>query len=163
MVLISSGSKKKKPRYACLSEAKASHSKNVGRGFNLCSTPPTQWTVWQPQQMKMSPQGVYGAGGAVRRTAPPAPYTRPTQRLSRPPTIYKLGAENHMLQLNIHCCWWWAYVPETCRAKETSINYAVAWSWHFILFHEEDPRSNNTQVSIFLLLIAVCKLHTKSV
>jgi len=23
-------------------------TKNVGRGFILCSTPPTQWTVWQP-------------------------------------------------------------------------------------------------------------------
>jgi len=46
---------------------------------------------------------VCGAGGAVQlgRTAPPAPYTRPTQRLSRPPPIQKLGAENHMLQLNI--------------------------------------------------------------
>jgi len=33
--------------------------------------------------------------------APSAPYTRPTQRLSRPPPIQKLGAENHMLQLNI--------------------------------------------------------------
>ena len=44
---------------------------------------------------------VYGAGVAVRRTATPAPYTRPTQRLSRPPPIQKLGAGNHMLQLNI--------------------------------------------------------------
>ena len=33
--------------------------------------------------------------------APSAPYTRPTQRLSRPPPIQKLGAQNHMLQLNI--------------------------------------------------------------
>ena len=41
---------------------------------------------------------VYGADGA---TAPSAPYTRPTQRLSRPPPIQNLGAENHMLQLNI--------------------------------------------------------------
>ena len=48
---------------------------------------------------------------------PSAPYTRPTQRLSRPPPIQKLCAENHMLQLNIQCSWWWAYVPETCRAK----------------------------------------------
>ena len=40
---------------------------------------------------------VYGAA----RTAISAPYTRPTQRLSRPPQIYKLGAENHMLQFNI--------------------------------------------------------------
>ena len=28
-------------------------------------------------------------------------YTRPTQRLSGPPNIYKLGSESHMLQLNI--------------------------------------------------------------
>ena len=43
---------------------------------------------------------VYSADGAMR-TAPSAPYTRPTQRLSRPPPIQKLSAENHMLQLNI--------------------------------------------------------------
>jgi len=36
---------------------------------------------------------VYGADGS--------PYTRPTQRLSRPPPIQKLGAENHTLQLDI--------------------------------------------------------------
>jgi len=34
---------------------------------------------------------VCGADGAAR----------PTQRLSRPPLIHKLGAENHMMQLNI--------------------------------------------------------------
>ena len=45
--------------------------------------------------------------------------TRPTQRLSRPPPIQKFGAENHMLQLKVWCSWWWAYVPETCRAKNT--------------------------------------------
>ena len=28
-------------------------------------------------------------------------HTRPTQWFSRPPPIQKLGAENHMLQLNI--------------------------------------------------------------
>jgi len=39
--------------------------------------------------------------GAVSRTATSAPYTRPTQRLSRSPSIQKLGAENHMLQLKI--------------------------------------------------------------
>jgi len=33
----------------------------------------------------------------------------------------QLGAENHMLQLNIQCSWWWAYAPEICRAKNTSI------------------------------------------
>jgi len=40
---------------------------------------------------------VYGVDGAVQLT----PYTRPTQWLSRPPPIQKLGAENQMLQLNI--------------------------------------------------------------
>ena len=32
------------------------------------------------------------------------------------------------------CSWWWAYAPETCRAKEISIIYIVASSWHFTLF-----------------------------
>jgi len=66
---------------------------------------------------------VYGADVAMRRTATSAPHTRPTQRLSRPPPIQKLGTENHMLQLNIQCSWWWAYVPETCRAKNTLIKF----------------------------------------
>jgi len=61
------------------------------------------------------------ADGAMRRTAPSAPYTLPTWRLSRPSPFQKLGAENHMLQLNIYCSWWWAYVPETCGAKNTQI------------------------------------------
>jgi len=43
---------------------------------------------------------VYGVDGAVRRMAT---YTRPTQRLSRPPPIQKFGAENHMLQLDFQC------------------------------------------------------------
>jgi len=45
---------------------------------------------------------VYGADGAVRRTAPSAPYTRPTQRLSSPRPIHKLGAENHMCDARHH-------------------------------------------------------------
>ena len=39
---------------------------------------------------------VYGSDGAVRRR-----YLHRTQRLSRPPPIQKLGAENRTLQLNI--------------------------------------------------------------
>jgi len=35
----------------------------------------------------------------------------------------KLGAENHMLQLNIWCSWWWAYVRETCRAQNILIKF----------------------------------------
>jgi hypothetical protein len=33
-------------------------TKDVDRGFNLCPTSPTQWTVWQPHWVKMSPQGI---------------------------------------------------------------------------------------------------------
>jgi len=44
---------------------------------------------------------VYRVDGAVLHTAPSARYMRPMQQLSRLPTIQKLGAENHMLQLNI--------------------------------------------------------------
>jgi len=40
---------------------------------------------------------VYGADGAVLLHGT----IRTVQRLSRPPPIQKLGAENHMLQLNI--------------------------------------------------------------
>ena len=53
---------------------------------------------------------VYGADGAVRLTAPSAPYTRPTQRLPRPPTIQKLGAEKqyaatqHPMLLMMNVC-----------------------------------------------------------
>jgi len=56
--------------------------------------------------------------------------------LSRPPPIQKLGAENHKLQLNIQCSWWWAYVPETCRAKNTSIKLpsCIKLAFHFISF-----------------------------
>ena len=39
------------------------------------------------------------------------------------------------------CSWWWAYAPETCRSKETLINYNVASSWVFTLFHDADARS----------------------
>ena len=53
-------------------------------------------------------------------------HARPTQRLSKPPPIQKLGTENHMLQLNIQCSWWWAYVPETCQAKNTLTLYRLA-------------------------------------
>jgi len=38
---------------------------------------------------------VYGADGAARH------HPHRTHDLSRPPPIHKLGAENHMLQLNI--------------------------------------------------------------
>ena len=55
---------------------------------------------FQDEHTDFSMRILYGADVAVR-TAPSAPYTRPLQRLSRPPSTQKLGAENHMLQLNI--------------------------------------------------------------
>jgi len=56
-------------------------------------------TFWKGGGLESRSVGrVYGADGA---RAPSAPYTRPTQRLSRPPRIQKLGAENHVLQQNI--------------------------------------------------------------
>jgi len=39
------------------------------------------------------------------------------------------------------------HTPETCQAKETAINYIVASSWQFTLFHDEDARSNNPQIT----------------
>jgi len=72
------------------------------------------WWSWEPMRRSFVRCGKC-------RAAPSAPYKRSTQWLSRPPTIQKLGAENHTLQLNIQCSWWWAYVPETCRAKNTLI------------------------------------------
>jgi len=54
-------------------------------------------SLWMCGGLESSCVGrVYGADGA-----PSALYSRPTQHLSRPPPIHKLGAENHMLQLNI--------------------------------------------------------------
>ena len=81
------------------------------------------WWSWEPLRRS-----------CVRCTAPSAPHTRPTQRLSRLPPIQKLSAENHMLQLNISCSWWWAYSPEICRGKNTSIKLpcCIKLAFHFI-------------------------------
>jgi len=46
--LIFSGSKKKEPRYECLSEAMASLTQNVDRGFLLSTTFPTNGVITQP-------------------------------------------------------------------------------------------------------------------
>ena len=39
-----------------------------------------------------------------------------------------------MLQLDIQCSWRWAYVPETCQAKNTSIKLpsCIKLTFHFI-------------------------------
>jgi len=42
----------------------------------------------------------------------------------------------HATQLNILGSWWWAYVPETCRAKNTSIELPICikLAFHIILW-----------------------------
>jgi len=42
--------------------------------------------------------------------------------------------------------------PKHVQLKEFSLNYIVASSWHFTLFHDEDARSNDPQTVINLLL-----------
>jgi hypothetical protein len=72
-----------------------------------------EWWSWEPLRRSCARCGCC--------TATSTPHTQRTQHLSRPPPIQKRGAENHMLQLNIQCSWWWAYVPETCWSKNTLI------------------------------------------
>jgi len=89
--------------------------------------------------------------------APSAPYTRPTQRLSRPPPIQKLGAENHTLQLNIYCSWWWTYVPETCRAKNTSIKLpsCIKLAFHFISWGKWTVKQPTLITIVIIIIITV--------
>jgi len=47
---------------------------------------------------------------------------------------------------------------KTCRAKKTSVNYLVASSWHFTLFHDEDARSNNHRNSFHIHTQQLTKL-----
>jgi len=93
----------------------------------FCTKDLDGWWSWEPLRRSCLRCGMC-------RTAPSAPYTRPKQRLSRPPPFQNLGAENRMLQLNIECSWWWTYVPEICRAKNTSIKLpsCIKLAFHFI-------------------------------
>ena len=47
-----------------------------------------------------------------------------------------------------------ACAPEPCRAENTSINYLVASSWHFRLFHDEDAGSNNPRIPVYCVCIS---------
>jgi len=57
---------------------------------------PSFWIGGSPESLCVG--RVYGADGAMRFARH---HLHHTQRLSRPPPIQKLGAENHTLQLNI--------------------------------------------------------------
>ena len=56
--IISSGSKKKEARYACLSEAKASHSHKMWTEVSSSIPQSTSGVVTQPHYIKMYSQGV---------------------------------------------------------------------------------------------------------
>jgi len=60
----------------------------------LCTEFLDGWWSWEPLRRSCVRCGWC-------RTTTSAPYTQPTQRLSRPPPIQKLGTENRMLQLNV--------------------------------------------------------------
>ena len=70
------------------------------RAENLVPTGIRSRTV-QPVAQSLYQLSYPAHTSSCRKCVRYAPYTRPTQRLSRPPPIHKLGAENHMLQLNI--------------------------------------------------------------
>ena len=78
----------------------AHHQEYLMLGCSIWSSEPSFWMGGGLESRCVGRE--YGADGAVRLNckAPSAPYTRPTQRLSRPPPIQKLDAENHMLQPN---------------------------------------------------------------
>ena len=87
------------------------------------------------------------------------PHTRPTQRLSRPPPIQKLGAENRMLQLNVWCSWWRAYVPETCQAKNISIKLpcCIKLAFQIITISLFVRRWQNIYIYIYMCVcVCVC-------
>jgi len=116
------------------------------------------WWSWEPLQRSCVRCGWC--------TAPYTPYTRPKQRLSRQPPIKKLGAEFHILQLNILCSWWWAYVPETYRTKNTSIKSpsCIKLAFHFISWGRctfKQPSSLLYCFSIFIIrdqISYLCKI-----
>jgi len=82
--------------------------KPIVRSIRCCSIWFSGPSMWMDGGLESRCVGrVYGADGAVllSRTAPSAPYT-----------------------------WWWAYVPETCRAKNTSIKLprCIKLAFHII-------------------------------
>ena len=95
---------------------------------------------------------VYGADGARH-------HPNRTQRLSRPPPIQKLGAENRMLRLNVWCSWWWAYIPEVCRGKNTLIKLPCCIELAFQIISWEDAWSNNPQT--FLRCCSISSVWNK--
>ena len=75
------------------------------------------WWSWEPLRRLFVRCGCCRATHGNIRTARTT-YTAALKTTTHPK---KLGAENHMLQLNIKCSWWWVSVPKIYRAKNALI------------------------------------------
>ena len=87
--------------------------------------------------------------------------------------------ENHMLQLNIWCSWWWVYVPKTCPAKNTLIKlpcciklafqiisiyvmlteHLLVLLWHYLKYDDSEIYTIN-YVGVWFHCAAAVTLHT---
>jgi len=88
------------------------------------------WWSWEPLRRSCVRCGWCRA----TRKAPSAPYTRPTQRMSGPPPIQKLGAENHLLNSTSNAPDDGLLYPKHVELRIHQQNHLIASSWHFTLF-----------------------------
>jgi len=51
------------------------------------------------------------------------------------------------------CSWWWANIPETCRAKNILISYLVASSWHQVIPWGRCMVKQPSNIIIFMALM----------
>jgi len=66
-----------------------------------------------------------------------------------------------MLQLNIWSSWWWAYVPETYRAKNTSIKLpsCIKLAFHFISLRVQFKPENEDSILCCFRFTPRCKFR----
>jgi len=69
-----------------------------------CSIQFSAPSLWMDGGLESRCGGCVDGAVQLSHTAPSAPYTQPPQRLSSPPSIHKLSAENHMLLLMMGVC-----------------------------------------------------------
>jgi len=99
---------------------------------------------------------VYGVDGAVRRHHPHCKHDLRSDSQDHHPS--KNSAQETI------CCNLTSIAPDDGRMYPKNVelrihqqNYLVTSSWHFTLFHEEEARSNNPQVTFF------CSLHSEHI
>ena len=70
---------------------------------------------------------------------------------------------NHMLQLIIECSWWWAYVPEISRAKNTWIKLPcfIKLTFHIISWWRCTVKKNLKYFFNILLTVHPCIIFFK--